>query len=346
MSSPRSCSRDDDGESNPRRPRQHPRIRNLILISVLSVLLFSCAGSSSTQRDFNFSSGSRLSVIAVIDGDFLAALPQDDQSADFSGFAPVSVAFRPDQVLVIADRGAERAYGLPLDPGLPRIVYTAGVVLTDPQSLRTDPVGNLYAADGGQRKVEVIDARFRAAGEIVPPYDALGLVQGRVSGISFSPTGELYLSDPTNARIYRFDPSGRYSASFDGGEQVGWGQLLQPEGIASARGGNELYVCDPGKRQIAVFDQSGMPLRVFGGTDLEEPWAIAVNATGQSFVADRKGQAICVFDAQGRLVERFDGPPVGNSRWLGPTDVVIHDSSLVVADPPSGRVVIMKLTPQ
>jgi hypothetical protein len=52
------------------------------------------------------------------------------------------------------------------------------------------------------------------------------------------------------------------------------------------------------------------------------------------------GDGICIFSEQGRLIEKLDGPPVGSGRWLGPTDVVIRDSSIVVADPPSGRVVI------
>lgn len=316
------------------------------LAALLSLLVLSCAGSSSPQRDFAFTPDSRLTVVALIDGDFLAALPQDDQSADFTRFAPASVAFRPDQMLVIADAGSERIYGLPLDPGVARTVYTVGLTVREPQSIRTDPVGNVYAAAGARRTIEVIDSRFRPAGEIIPPYEALGLVQGRMSGIAFGPMGDLYLSDPTNGLIYRYDASGRFLSAFSGGEEVGWGQLLQPEGIACGSGGNELYVCDAGKRQISVFDPSGMPLRVFGGTDLEEPWAIAVNSHGQVFVADRKGMAICVFNDQGRLIGRIDGPPVGDPRWDGPTDVVIRDSSLIVADPPSGRVVIMKYVPQ
>lgn len=246
-------------------------------------------------------------------------------------------------MLVMADAGSERVLGLPLDPGAPRQVWMTGFPLRDPQFLRTDQIGNVFVADGGQRLVEVIDTRFRQAGEVIPPFEGLGLVQGRISGIAFTPHGDLYLSDPTNGRIYRYDPSGRFLSSFTGGEEVGWGELLQPEGITSAHGGSELYVCDAGKRQISVFDASGMPLRVFGGTDLSEPWAIAVDIRGQSYVADRKGMAICVFDAQGRLIDKIIGPPKQESRWQGPTDVVIRDSSLVVADPLAGQVVIMKI---
>lgn len=304
-------------------------------------MVASCA-SSGGQGGFSYAAGSRLTVVALIDGDFLSALPQDDPSAEFSRFTPVSISFRPDQMLVIADGGGERVYGLPLDPGQQRRVYTAGFSLRDPQFLRTDQVGNIYAADGIQRVIEVVDPRFRLVGELVPPYDGLGLVQGRVSGIAFAPLGDLYLSDPTNGRIYRYDASGRYISSFTGGEEVGWGQLLQPEGITTANGGAEIYVCDAGKRQIAVFDPSGMPLRVFGGTDLQEPWAIAVGADGQCYVADRKGKAICVFSEQGRLIDVVDGPPVGDSRWQGPTDIIIRDSAIVVADPPAGRIVIMR----
>lgn len=307
-------------------------------------MITACA-SSEAQRGFTYSPGSTIAVVALIDSDFLSQLPQADGTGDYSRFAPAAVAFRPDQMLMIADAGSERVYGLPLDPGQPRMVYTAEFALRDPQSLRADLVGNIYAADGGQRLIEVADTRFRLVGEIIPPYDALGLVQGRVSGIAFGALGELYLADPTNGRIYRYDAAGRYISSFTGGEDAGWGQLLQPEGMTTANGGNELYVCDAGKRQIVVFDPTGMPLRVYGGTDIEEPWAIAVGQDGISYVADRKGRSICVFSDQGRLLEKLDGPPVGAARWLGPTDVVIRDSALVVADPPSGRVVIMKVMP-
>ncbi len=317
--------------------------RALLLFTSLSVA--SCAGSSTSQRDFTFVPDTKLTVVALIDGDFLAGLPQDDQSADFTHFAPLSIAFRPDQMLVIADAGSNRVYGVPLDPGVPRFVYTAGFSLQNSQFLRTDPIGNVYVIDGGRRTVQIVDPRFRLAGEIVPPFESLGLVQGRICGLAFNPMGELYLSDPTNARIYRYDASGRFVSSFTGGEEVSWGQLLQPEGLAVANSGTELYVCDAGKRQVVVFDPSGLPLRIFGGTDLEEPWAVAVNGNGQAFVADRKGQSICVFNEQGSLIGRIDGPPVGDARWEGPTDVVIHDSSLVVADPPSGRIIIMKLAP-
>ncbi len=278
----------------------------------------------------------------MINGDFLAALPQDDASSLYTLFSPVSVAFRPDQMLLIADGSSDRVYGLPLDPGVPRRVYTAGFAVRDPQFIRADQMGNFYAADGIQRTVNVADTRLRLAGEIVPPYDALGLVQGRISGIAFSPLGELFLSDPTNGRIYRYDASGRFVSSFTGGEVVGWGELLQPEGLAVDNSGSELYVCDAGKRQVAVFDPTGMPLRVFGGTDLSEPWAIAFGDNGQSYVADRKGRASCVFGEQGRHIGKIEGPPTGSQQWHGPTDVIVRDSSLIVADPPAGQIVIMR----
>ncbi|HWO56057.1 MAG TPA: NHL repeat-containing protein [bacterium] len=280
--------------------------------------------------------------MAVIDGDFLAALPQEDPAADFSRFAPVSVALRPDQLLLIADGGSQRIWGLPLDPGTPRQVRQLTGVLRDPQCLRIDAVGNIFAADGISRAIELYDSRLRPIGEIMPPYDGLGLVRGRVAGIAFGLLGELFLSDPTNGRIYRYDASGRFLAAFSGGEEVGWGELLQPMGMAVSHDGTELYVCDPGKRQVMVFDPAGTPLRAFGGTDLQEPVAVAVNRRGQVFVADRKAAALLVFSDQGRLLDTIDGPPTGDARWQGPTDVILQDSSIVVADPPAGRVIIMR----
>lgn len=280
--------------------------------------------------------------MAVIDGDFLAALPQEDPAADFSRFAPVAAAIRPDQMLVIADGGSQRIWGLPLDPGVPRRVHQVAGPLREPQTLRVDAIGNIYAADGMSRAIELFDNRLRAVGQIIPPYSSLGLVQGRISGIAFGLLGELFLSDPTNGRIYRYDASGRFLASFTGGEEAGWGELLQPEGLAVSHDGTELFVCDAGKRQIAVFDPAGLPLRVFGGTDLQEPVAIALNRRGQAFVVDRRAGALLVFSEQGRLLDTIDGPPTGDARWHGPTDVVLQDSSIVVADPSAGRIIIMR----
>jgi sugar lactone lactonase YvrE len=278
----------------------------------------------------------------LIDAAFVSSLPSEDRNQLFNALSPVSACWRSDDALIISDAVSGTILSVPFGAGAARQIETASIHLGDPGAVRSDALGNVYAADGATRSVQVVDVRFRSRGEIIPPYDALGLVPGRVSGLAFGSTGEFYACDPINGRVYRFDAAGHFVDSFNGGEQLGWGQLLQPQGLACSADGTEIYVCDPAKRQITVFDQTGTPLRAFGATELREPWAVALNRRGQAFVADRAGRSICVFDPQGRLVDRIGRPTGGD--WDAPSDVLLRDSSLCVADPGAGQVIIMRLS--
>jgi DNA-binding beta-propeller fold protein YncE len=307
---------------------------------VLFALLAGCAGPSS-HNDIAYVSGTSPALVALIDAAFVASLPTENGQQAFDELSPVSACLRPDDALIVSDAASGQIIAIPLASGAPHQVETATIHLDQPGIVRSDALGNVYAADGTTRQVEVIDARFRARGEILPPYEALGLAPGRISGMAFGPSGQFYACDPINGRVYRFDASGHFVDSFTGGEQVGWGQLSQPQGMACTADGTELYVCDPAKRQITVFDPTGTPLRAFGATDLKEPWAVALNRRGQVFVADRAGKAVCVFDSQGRLLDRIVRPTGGD--WEAPSDILLRDSSLCVTDPGAGQVIIMRL---
>jgi len=259
---------------------------------------------------------------------------------------PVSFAFAPAGTVVVADQKAGRLWTVPSPGGVtpPRAAPVVGTTtLREPGFVRVDQIGNVYISGVETGAITVCDPRLRLVGTVEPPFAALGLVVGRLTGIAFGPQGEFYLADQTNALIYRYDAAGAFVAAFGSGDDAAWGRLVRPTGLACASDGGAVYVCDPGTRRVVVFDPGGVPLRVFGGTDLVEPRAIAVDARGQCFVADEGAKAVVVFSAEGRLVRTIADLPPLIGRWERPTDVAVVDSTLWIADAAAGRIVAVAL---
>jgi DNA-binding beta-propeller fold protein YncE len=208
---------------------------------------------------------------------------------------------------------------------------------SSPRFVRVDLTGNVYVSDGDNPWVSVYDSRLRSVSDLSPPYSALALPHGSISGLAMDAFGEFYMADRLNGKVYRFDAGGRFVSDFDGGDAP-WARLGRPQGIACGPIDGAVYVCDPGQRRVVVFDNSGVALRSFGENELREPEAVAVNRHGQCLVADSELRAILVFSRQGRYVGRIDGQRIGFADFGGPTDVAVGDSTLYVADPSNGRV--------
>ena len=74
--------------------------------------------------------------------------------------------------------------------------------------------------------------------------------------VAVRPDGSFYVSDGYgNARVARFDDSGRFTGEF-GARGVGPGQFDLPHGIAVDADGR-VYVADRGNARIQIFDAGG-----------------------------------------------------------------------------------------
>ncbi|MCX6753110.1 MAG: 6-bladed beta-propeller, partial [Candidatus Nomurabacteria bacterium] len=151
-----------------------------------------------------------------------------------------------------------------------------------PMGLSVDSLGNLYVADGLNRRIEEFDSNgtfVKTFGwgvqdgsnvfQICTSGCRAGIVgngNGQFNGyqLNISPfrlahdSGDnLYVTDTSNNRIQKFDTNGNYLS------QIGAGTLLNPFGIV-VDSSNFIYVVDRGHARIVEFDSNGTFVKTFG----------------------------------------------------------------------------------
>jgi DNA-binding beta-propeller fold protein YncE len=215
--------------------------------------------------------------------------------------------------------------------------------LRDPVAVRSDALERLYVSDASERRVVIFDSELRLL-ERMPelPFEALGLAAGQISGLALGPTGEMYIADASNGRVYELDAAGGFVRDFGSSEEL-WARLQRPSAVAIAPADRAVYVCDAALGRIGVFEHDGTPRGILGGGSLKEPVALAVGPRGQCIVADRASKSIIVLSRHGELIRTIDGADLGVPAFGGPADVVFTDSTLWIADPPTGRVLQVRV---
>ncbi|MBD3298478.1 MAG: hypothetical protein GF341_07485 [candidate division Zixibacteria bacterium] len=319
-------------------------------VAVVGVLAVGCSGGASLQTA-TFDNNTPLTVIDVIDGEAMrASFEGEGKLGDVSGpIRPVSIAPTRANGLLIADmetRGILRIDGTNTVMASSVGPYVSRFnTRTAPRFVRTDLAGNVYAVDGTNEEIYVYDQDLVAITNITPPYRALGLPQGQLTGLAFGGYGEMYVADRLNSRVYRFDASGVQIGDF-GSEEAPWARLNRPAGIACDDYDGSVYVCDLGERRIVAYDNTGALLRTFGQADLREPVAVAIDRSGHVFVADYSRRAILVYSREGEYLGLIDGPRLGFSEFGSPTDVAIRHGILHIADLDNQRIIKVRYARQ
>jgi uncharacterized protein (TIGR03437 family) len=185
-----------------------------------------------------------------------------------------------------------------------------------PEAVAVDAAGNLYIADstnyGRIRKVSpsgVIstvagNGRYAFSGDGGPATSAsLGFPEG----VAVDAAGNLYIADSDNSRIRKVSPAGIITTvagngqrgySGDGGPATS-ASLNVPWAVAADAAGN-LYIADTRNGRIRKVSPSGTISTVAGGgsalgdggpatsASLKYPIAVAVDATGDVYIADNQ----------------------------------------------------------
>lgn len=200
--------------------------------------------------------------------------------------------------------------------------------LSNPRALAFDPSNNLYVADGGNIKI---------AEPIGPPTV---FVSGLTApaGLTFSAQSELYFTDGNQA--FSTDASGTATA-------LAFLQTLDaPTGTATDATGS-LYVADTGNNVIRKIAADGSDSAIAGnGTagfsgdegpalqaELSAPFGIAVDGSGNVWIADTGNNRIRFIDASGTIhtaagtgVAGFsgDGNAAVNAQIAAPTAIACN----------------------
>ena len=126
---------------------------------------------------------------------------------------------------------------------------------------------------------------------------------GELAFMAVDPSGNLLVSDAKRHTVMRFDPTGHLLSEW--GPRFGDIELGEPAGVAV--GGANYYVVDRGTPRIFRLDGSGqvqatLSLETLGTYGLN---GLAVDATGNLFVADTGRNRILVFSPTGQLIKQL-----------------------------------------
>jgi DNA-binding beta-propeller fold protein YncE len=235
--------------------------------------------------------------------------------------------------------------GKPLDAGDGDAV-PPDAQLINPLGIAALPSGELAVADGGKRRIQIVDVR---GGVRAMPMASLE----QPVGVAADASGRPYVSDSGKHTILRVDPDGKETL-LAGKEQSpglvdGSGETARfrwPAGIALSPDQRSLFVADLGNRavrQIALDDAAYPVHTVTRG--LLFPSAVALDARGGLFVVESGKSRIVTVEA-GRI------KPVAGSGTPGFRDgpaalaqfrpqfglAALSDGSLLVADTGNYRV--------
>ncbi len=256
-------------------------------------------------------------------------------------------------------------------------VPAAQAQLDTPWGVAVDGSGNLYIADRDNHRIRKVDAAgviTTVAGNGAEGYGGDGgpAAQARLylpQGVAADGSGNLYIADRHNHRIRKVDAAGVITTVAGNGAE-GYGgdggpaaqaRLYLPHGVAVDGSGN-LYIADSFNHRIRKVDAAGVITTVAGdgtrgyGGDgglaaqarLDFPYGVAVDGSGNLYIADGDNNRIRKVDAAGVITTVAgdgtygyggDGGPAAQAQLSVPYGVAVDGvGNLYIADTFSHRI--------
>lgn len=196
--------------------------------------------------------------------------------------------------------------------------------MVQPVGIAVAPDGIVYVADPGAHGVHVFN---RVKKEYDFLYDTkFGKFRSPV-GIAFAPDGTIYISDSERGDIVVLDRDRdpQFTIAIN---------LVRPTGVIVYSG--KLFVADPGRQKILMFDLRGTYIGEFGQRGLGEGefnYPIAL-ATGNSLYAvDALNFRVQEFDSTGKYLSKFGKQGNRGGSFASPKSIALDsDNNLYVTD--------------
>ena len=339
---------------------------------------------SSNRRIRKVDSGGMITTLA---GNGSLGFAGDGGAATAAGMNPVGVAADAAGNLYIADLSNQRIRKVDAGGTITTVAGngTAGysgdggaatAAGMSVYGIAVDAAGNLYIVDSSNqriRKVDAVGTITTVAGNGVTTFSGEGgaATAARLFnpfGVAADAAGNLYIADSSNQRVRKVDAagtittvagSGVFGFSGDGGAATAAG--VNPYRIAVDAAGN-LYIADQGNHRIRRVDAAGTITTVAGSgafgfsgdggaataARLFNPSGVAVDATGNLYIADTNNQRIRKVHAGGTITTvagngtlgfSGDGGVATAARLANPFGVAVDAAgNLYVADTSNRRI--------
>ncbi len=228
--------------------------------------------------------------------------------------------------------------------------------LNAPGGVAVDASNNIYIADSRNNRIRKVTSSIMItiAGNSLPGFTGDGNLATLAelnlpTQINVSVSGLVYLLDSGNNRVREILPNNVITTVAGPGTSV---PSMLPTGLTSDLSGN-LYVAD-GTHVIFKSTPSGSVSNIAGGgaisyylgdggpanvAQLVQPEGLAIDSSGNAYVADRGEARIRKFASGGNI-----SSPAGGTAAIGPADVAVDAAlNLYIAD--SAGNVVIKVSP-
>ena len=178
-----------------------------------------------------------------------------------------------------------------------------------PYGVAVDGSGNVYVADTSNNRIQ----KFDPQGNFITYFGASAPSTSSANGsfhypwgITVDGNGDVYVSEPANNRVQKFDAQGNFITYFGASApnaSSANGSFNSPQGVAVDGSGN-IYVTDTNNNRIQKFDSQGNFMTYFGASAPNSssandsfylPYGIAVDGSGHVYVADRFNNRVAVY---------------------------------------------------
>lgn len=203
----------------------------------------------------------------------------------------------------------------------------AGEALAKPYGVLADKEGRVYVADTGQGAVFVFDKKNKKL-DLIGIRDGVGRL-AQPTGLAMNSQGILFVSDTKLDRVFGYDEKGEVVVAIGKKEE-----FYNPAGIAVDPATDRLYVPDPGRHVIRVYDsRDGRFLLSIGERGTEEgqfnfPTNVFVRH-GKLYVSDSGNFRVQIFDLDGKFLETFGGIGDAPGRFARPKGIAVDSEGHV-----------------
>jgi DNA-binding beta-propeller fold protein YncE len=205
--------------------------------------------------------------------------------------------------------------------------------------------GNIWATDVSLNRVVELNEK----GEFLQQFGSAGSAAGQFNsprGIAVDSKGNVWVVDAGNHRVQEFNGKGEFIRQF-GTAGTGAGQFLTPWSVGVSSTGN-VWVSDgafgTGSSRLQEFTEEGVFVKTVGkegsgNGELSVPKGLAVDSSGNVWVADTLNNRVQEFNSEGTFLQKFGTLGSGNGQLSLPAGIAVEaGGNVLVADTNNNRV--------
>jgi sugar lactone lactonase YvrE len=198
----------------------------------------------------------------------------------------------------VANSGASNVLQVPYG-GASSVIFASG--FTSVSGVAVDGSGNVYAADlpvtnnlyNGLGRIQ----KFNSSKALVASWGGIALTgNGQFTvpaGVAFDASGNLYVSEYGGQRIQKFSSSGGYLGQWSDPNYKPW------LGSIAINSSGTIYAPNYTNHYVQVLDSSLNPVTTMGSGTLQSPASVALDSSGNIYVADTGLMQIVIYDSNG-----------------------------------------------